>query len=61
VESYLKFNGSVGYQLTEQVRAQVTVSNIFDTKLSDAQLFSGSYGTYDLIGRRYVFSVTAAF
>lgn len=61
VGSYWKFNGSVGYQVTPEVRAQVTVNNIFDKKLSDAQLFSGSYGTYDLIGRRYVFSLTATF
>jgi outer membrane receptor protein involved in Fe transport len=61
VDAYWKFNGSIGYQLTPQVRAQATVTNIFDNKLTDAQLFSGAYGTYDLIGRRYVFSVTATF
>ena len=61
VPSYWRFNATVGYQITPQVRAQVTVNNLFDKQPNDAQLFSGNFGTYDLIGRRYLVSVTTTF
>jgi outer membrane receptor protein involved in Fe transport len=61
VASYWKFSGSIGYRLTPNVRAQITVNNILNKGLSDAQLLSHAYGTYDLIGRSYLFNLTATF
>ncbi len=59
VPAYWKFNGSVGYQITPELRGQLAVSNLLDRKLTDSQLYSDSYSTYDLIGRSFMISVTA--
>jgi outer membrane receptor protein involved in Fe transport len=61
VPAYWRFNASVGYQITKQVSARFTVNNLFDTGLSDSQLLSQSFGTYDLIGRSYLFNLSASF
>lgn len=61
VPAYWKFNATIGYQLTPFARAQVAVNNVFDKQLTDSQLISRAYSTYDLIGRRYVFTLTTTF
>jgi iron complex outermembrane receptor protein len=61
VDAYWKFNASIGYQVTPHLRAQVTVNNVFNTELSDAQLYSRAYTTYDLIGRTFLFNLQATF
>jgi outer membrane receptor protein involved in Fe transport len=61
ISAYVKFNAAIGYQLTPFAHAQISIQNLFDKQLSDAQLLSRAYSTYDLIGRRYVFSLTTTF
>ncbi|HEY3521438.1 MAG TPA: TonB-dependent receptor [Rhodanobacteraceae bacterium] len=58
VGSYWKYNGSVTLRFNDHLRTQFVVNNIFDRKLTPAELFSHAYGTYDLIGRTYLWSVT---
>jgi outer membrane receptor protein involved in Fe transport len=61
VGSYWKFNATLGFGVTERLKAQLAVNNVFDKEPSRAALYSGSFGTYDLIGRRYLLSLTGEF
>lgn len=61
VDSYWRFNATAGFSFDEQFRLQLVVNNLFDEEPSQAALFSGSYGTYDLLGRRFLVSATVGF
>jgi outer membrane receptor for ferrienterochelin and colicin len=43
------------------VHAQIAVNNVFDKQLTDSELLSRNYSTYDLIGRSYMFTLTSTF
>lgn len=58
IGNYWRFNASMGYRINEQLRLQMVVNNLFDRRLSQAELFSRAFSSYDLIGRRYLFSAT---
>ncbi|WP_052215796.1 TonB-dependent receptor [Sphingomonas sp. ERG5] len=59
IGSYWRFNSTLGVRVNDRFSLQLVVNNLFDRKPSQSQLFSRSFGTYDLIGRRFLFSVTA--
>jgi iron complex outermembrane receptor protein len=61
VDDYWRWNLTVGFRIRDNYRLQFVVNNLFDTRPSDAQLFSGSYGTYDLLGRRFIATATIDF
>lgn len=61
IDSYWRFNGTAGFNFNERTRLQLVVNNLFDKEPSQAALFSGSYGTYDLLGRRFLVSATVGF
>ncbi|QNA85324.1 TonB-dependent receptor [Sphingomonas sp. So64.6b] len=59
IGSYWRFNSTVGVRVNDRFSLQLVVNNLFDRQPTASQLFSRSFGTYDLIGRRFLFSVTA--
>lgn len=61
VGRYWRFNAMVGVELAGGIRARLVVDNLFDREPSPAALWSGVYGVYDLIGRRYVINLSGDF
>ncbi|MDT9600312.1 TonB-dependent receptor [Sphingosinicella rhizophila] len=61
ISSYWRFNSTIGFRINDRFSAQLVINNLFDRKPSKSAIFSRSFGTYDLIGRRFLFSVTAGF
>lgn len=61
IDAYATFNGTVGYRFGERVRAQFVVRNIFDEDVPYAAQVTRSFGAYDPLGRRYVFTLTATY
>ena len=61
IGTYWRFNATVGVRVDERFRVQVAVTNLFDRKPTQAQLNSQNYGRYDLLGRRYLLTMTAGF
>ncbi|MGY4395733.1 iron complex outermembrane receptor protein [Sphingomonas sp. UYAg733] len=59
IGSYWRFNSTLGVRVNDRFSLQLVVNNLFDRQPSASQIFSSSFGTYDLIGRRFLFSVTA--
>lgn len=61
IETYWRFNGTVGFRVKENFRFQVAVNNLFDRKPSNAQLNSENYSRYDILGRSFIVTATAGF
>jgi iron complex outermembrane recepter protein len=61
IGNYWKFNGTVGFKFSDHVKAQLVVNNLFDRRLTDAELYSANYATYDLFGRSYLFRISGSF
>ncbi len=60
IDDYWRFNATVGYQVTEQVRAQLAVNNVLDADVPYGAKVTRSLGSYDPIGRTFLFRLTAA-
>jgi len=61
LDDYWKFNGTLGYRVTDNTRAQLVVNNLFNNRASPSQILSGKVGTYDLLGRVYMVTLRANF
>ncbi len=61
IDDYWRFNGAVGYQITDRVKAQLSISNLLDTEVPFAARVFHSFGTYDPIGRTYLMRLSARF
>lgn len=61
VDDYWRWNLTVGFRIRDNYRVQFVVNNLFDNRPSDAQLLSGTYGIYDLLGRRFLARATIEF
>jgi iron complex outermembrane recepter protein len=61
IAGYWKFNGTLGVQIGDKFHAQLAVSNLFDKKVTVAELLTAQYGTYDVIGRSYALLLSAKF
>ena len=59
IDDYWRFNATVGYALTDQVRAQLAVNNLFDADVPYGAKVSRSLGSYDPIGRTFLLRLTA--
>jgi len=59
--AYTLFNSSIGYRLTDQVKFQLSVANLFDKDIPYEARISRSVGVYDALGRRYFASIRATF
>lgn len=56
-----RVNATLAYQIHENLRAQVAVSNLFDTGLPYEAMATNQIGVHDVLGRRYTFRLTANF
>jgi iron complex outermembrane receptor protein len=61
VPDYALFNSSIGYRLTDSVRLQVSIANLFDKDIPFEARVNRAVGLYDALGRRYFASVRATF
>lgn len=59
VPSYTLVNLTVGYQITDDLRAQLVVNNLFDRALPLVALEDRAFSLYDPIGRTFLLRVTA--
>lgn len=65
VKGWDVFNLTLGYQVTETLRARVVVDNLFDNRgdspVQQAYVNVHGFGAFDPIGRRYSFALTTSF
>jgi len=62
LNSYTLWNLTAHYDVTSKVRAQIAVNNLFDAQPPFPATVAQTYlRYYDLIGRRYVFTLSATF
>jgi iron complex outermembrane receptor protein len=61
VPSYVTHNLTVGYGITDSLRAQVGVVNVLDEDIPLNALADGGFSIYDPIGRRYFLTLFAEF
>ncbi len=61
VPSYVLVNSSFSYKFTPRLKAQLTVDNLFNKQMPEMALFERLFSTYDALGRRYMFRITADF
>lgn len=61
VDAYTLLNATLGYRITDTLRAQLAVRNLLDEEVPFEAQVGGSYTSFDAIGRRYFLTVTASF
>ncbi|HWE44585.1 MAG TPA: TonB-dependent receptor [Caulobacteraceae bacterium] len=61
IPSYVLVNTSFSYKITPNLKAQITVDNVFNKEMPTMALFERLFSTYDALGRRYMFRLTASF
>lgn len=61
VPSYATHNLTMGYRITDTLRAQAGVVNVTDEEIDLNALADGGFSVYDPIGRRYFLSLFAEF
>jgi outer membrane receptor protein involved in Fe transport len=61
IPGYWRFNGTLGVQIGDKFHAQLAVNNLFNKKVTVAELLTAQYGGYDVIGRTYALLVSARF
>jgi iron complex outermembrane receptor protein len=61
VPAYVTHNLTVGYGITDTLRAQAGVVNVLDEEIDLNALADGGFSVYDPIGRRYFLSLFAEF
>jgi outer membrane receptor protein involved in Fe transport len=61
ISPYTLVNANVGWQFTPNLRAQVSVQNLFDTAMPEVAIATRAFSTYDPLGRRYLFKLSAKF
>ncbi len=62
VDDYAIHNVTIGYEITDNIRAQVIVNNVFNTEPPfPVGPQAAAVGVYDLVGRSYTFSATTRF
>ncbi len=61
IGDYTLFNGTIGYNITERLRAQLAVRNLLDTDVPYEAQVTRSFRSYDPLGRRYFLTLTASF
>lgn len=61
VSSYVLVNSTFSYQITPRLRAQIVIDNLFNKQMPAMALFERLFSTYDPLGRRYLFRLTASF
>ena len=59
--SATRVNATIGYQVLDNLRAQLAVTNLFDADVPYEAEALGAIGVHDPIGRRYTFRLTATF
>jgi outer membrane receptor protein involved in Fe transport len=61
IPSYVLVNSSLSYKITPNLKAQITVDNVFNKQMPTMALFERLFSTYDALGRRYMFRLSASF
>lgn len=61
IPSYMLWSGGVGYRLSKNTKFNFAVTNLFDQTPPMPLSMTGGAGTYDLLGRRYSFSMNHKF
>ncbi|HEY3814136.1 MAG TPA: TonB-dependent receptor [Caulobacteraceae bacterium] len=61
IPDYWLVSSSFSYKITDNLKAQLTVDNLFDQKMPALALDERLFSTYDILGRRYMFRLTASF
>ncbi len=64
VDDYFVAGATLGYEIRDGVRAQLAIANLFDAAPPRNALIGSTtvgFRAYDVLGRRYLFSLSAAF
>ena len=61
VPAYATHNLTVGYRITDKLRAQAGIVNVLDEEIDLNALADGGFSIYDPIGRRYFLSLFTEF
>ena len=58
---YWLVNSSFSYKILDNLKAQLSVDNLFNREIPTLALDERLFSTYDALGRRYMFRLTASF
>ena len=61
IPDYWLVSSSFSYKITNNLKAQLTVDNLFNKQMPFLALDERLFSTYDALGRRYMFRLTASF
>lgn len=61
IGAYTLFNSSISYRITDQVKFQVAIANLFDKEMPYGARVYSSVNSYDVLGRRYFATLRASF
>ncbi len=61
IPDYWLISSSFSYKVTDNLKAQLTVDNLFNKQIPFMALDERLFSTYDILGRRYMFRLTATF
>lgn len=61
ISSYMLWNGGIGYKFNKNTKVNFAVTNLFNQEPPYPLTAGGAAGVYDILGRRYSFSINHKF